>query len=582
PHSVIVALGTATSQPRQRRENIHNESEYHLFLKSDRFCLDVMVKIFTSPTSFKMSWLLLATVCFLSVQMSQSDDNQKRMSTLGKWHMFALPKLFSSEKIVEMIILTNGPFPVKCTYQVLEQGSTVDPLRIDLANKNNIIDISTYSKSEAISVPSINVTTSVDSSVLLYVAQISSLTALVKLLPVQYWGKEYYAVSLLNSPMILITPSELNTTVVITLLSNYNIENRTASTKEDTYTLDNFMTHSISICEVEEATSFTGTHIVADKKVGVISGSCFSRELRVGCEKDNVAIADVGLENILPVEYFGLEFMTFTPTNNETSKKSNIVGEVIVVASRSNTKVTFMSGSSSNVSNLDVAGNSTRILNLEPQVIKSNFPVMATYAMYGSCEANLGAPSLTVLIPTFLYSTFYEISIRNPMEEGWSFVVIFKGTADSLFETNLGQVKAQDVQGVRGQTSWSSGFIPIENSSFVYMPGSPAFGCYVQYVKSNTGAITYVDVLNSTDEKTTPAPKVLTTVVTLPPVQTTAQPKITTAQPVMTTGGCTISLLIIPGDNIDNDCDGAVDEELANGKDDDGDGKVDEDLAQLI
>ncbi|KAK2556683.1 Angiopoietin-1 receptor [Acropora cervicornis] len=32
------------------------------------------------------------------------------------------------------------------------------------------------------------------------------------------------------------------------------------------------------------------------------------------------------------------------------------------------------------------------------------------------------------------------------------------------------------------------------------------------------------------------------------------------------------------GDNIDNDCDGRTDEELANGKDDDGDGRVDEDL----
>lgn len=33
-----------------------------------------------------------------------------------------------------------------------------------------------------------------------------------------------------------------------------------------------------------------------------------------------------------------------------------------------------------------------------------------------------------------------------------------------------------------------------------------------------------------------------------------------------------------PGDKIDNDCDGNVDEEMSNGVDDDGDGKVDEDL----
>ena len=34
----------------------------------------------------------------------------------------------------------------------------------------------------------------------------------------------------------------------------------------------------------------------------------------------------------------------------------------------------------------------------------------------------------------------------------------------------------------------------------------------------------------------------------------------------------------VPGDAIDNDCDGKIDEEIKDGKDNDGDGKVDEDL----
>ena len=33
-----------------------------------------------------------------------------------------------------------------------------------------------------------------------------------------------------------------------------------------------------------------------------------------------------------------------------------------------------------------------------------------------------------------------------------------------------------------------------------------------------------------------------------------------------------------PGDSIDNDCDGKIDEEIKDGKDNDGDGKIDEDL----
>ena len=33
-----------------------------------------------------------------------------------------------------------------------------------------------------------------------------------------------------------------------------------------------------------------------------------------------------------------------------------------------------------------------------------------------------------------------------------------------------------------------------------------------------------------------------------------------------------------PGDGIDNDCDGKIDEEVRDGKDNDGDGSVDEDL----
>ena len=34
-----------------------------------------------------------------------------------------------------------------------------------------------------------------------------------------------------------------------------------------------------------------------------------------------------------------------------------------------------------------------------------------------------------------------------------------------------------------------------------------------------------------------------------------------------------------PGDGLDNDCDGAFDEELLDGNDNDGDGKIDEDVA---
>ena len=34
-----------------------------------------------------------------------------------------------------------------------------------------------------------------------------------------------------------------------------------------------------------------------------------------------------------------------------------------------------------------------------------------------------------------------------------------------------------------------------------------------------------------------------------------------------------------PGDEIDNDCDGLIDEEIRDGKDNDGDGEIDEDLA---
>ena len=38
----------------------------------------------------------------------------------------------------------------------------------------------------------------------------------------------------------------------------------------------------------------------------------------------------------------------------------------------------------------------------------------------------------------------------------------------------------------------------------------------------------------------------------------------------------------VPGDRIDNDCDGQIDEETKNGKDDDGDKYVDEDLELVL
>ncbi|CAC5424205.1 unnamed protein product [Mytilus coruscus] len=39
--------------------------------------------------------------------------------------------------------------------------------------------------------------------------------------------------------------------------------------------------------------------------------------------------------------------------------------------------------------------------------------------------------------------------------------------------------------------------------------------------------------------------------------------------------------MMIPGEILDNDCDGLIDEELPDGKDNDGDGKLDEDLAMF-
>ena len=37
---------------------------------------------------------------------------------------------------------------------------------------------------------------------------------------------------------------------------------------------------------------------------------------------------------------------------------------------------------------------------------------------------------------------------------------------------------------------------------------------------------------------------------------------------------------MMPGDGLDNDCDGQIDEEVFDKKDNDGDGKIDEDLQQ--
>ena len=39
-----------------------------------------------------------------------------------------------------------------------------------------------------------------------------------------------------------------------------------------------------------------------------------------------------------------------------------------------------------------------------------------------------------------------------------------------------------------------------------------------------------------------------------------------------------VQTAMAPGDGIDNDCDGKIDEEVRDGKDNDGDGSVDEDL----
>ncbi|XP_055873719.1 uncharacterized protein LOC106059594 isoform X2 [Biomphalaria glabrata] len=300
---------------------------------------------------------------------------------------------------------------------------------------------------------------------------------------------------------------------------------------------------SISLCEERYTGNFTGTKITAENPIGVITGNCWSGI--ENCNSTMAAVKDATLEMFLPTVSFGKEFITF---------KVYSVGfryevENLIVSVTDNTSVVIISKRSF-VSVTILKAGDTHSFFLQgqdgPQMITSNHPiqVMQIFRPYCLDSAvkdlySYGGVALSLLLPTNMYFNFYTWSI--PIPGILATMVIIKQIGVQVEVLDEKQTTINSTTWKAGKEPWLVGEFKIHKQ---YQASSESlFGCYVFGIDAR---ITYMHMAGYS----------------LNVECNTSRPE--------------------PSDNIDNDCDGLIDEEVEDGRDSDHDFLVDEDIKKKI
>ena len=284
----------------------------------------------------------------------------------------------------------------------------------------------------------------------------------------------------------------------------------------------------------------TGTHITSTQPVSVISGT--------NCSVVGGSLAcDVMTEMLPPSETFGQEFLA-VPFAGPNGADQGHGAFIRVVAAADATTVTINGAVAAILDQGEflqhdmLAGETAHVLTSEPAY---------AYQLMKSASAlpqvnNSGDPALMMLVPTHQFGSKTTVPTISRRDSNLNdFISIIAPTAS--------------VGGVRldGQPLVSPVWVPIGASGFsaVQAPLTPG-GHEVRHVVPTTPLLVYsYGFVN---------------------YESYAQ---VGGMRVQAAGAGCSATATLPGDGIDNDCDGLTDEELGNGVDDDGDGVIDEDLA---
>lgn len=292
----------------------------------------------------------------------------------------------------------------------------------------------------------------------------------------------------------------------------------------------NVTLNDLDVFQVLADSDLTGTTVTSSKPIAVFSGNDCAMVPSYQKPCNHL------VEQIPPVDYWGLKFVT-NPTPNQQG------GDIFhVIASKPNTLLTVDSQYTTQLNTgdkfeLGAAWN-------ESLVISTSHPSLVVQYSSGT-----GSPSMSLVPPDKWYSNDYTISVPKD-ETGNAFDSYINVVIDTSLRGGLRVKGANDLD-----IDWkiiTGGF----SRASLHLPSVGAYHVYHKNPLANFSAVLF----GMTSNKLFAFPvgmKWLTQ-----------------------NASCSLTKMI-GGDKTDNECDGATDEELANGLDDDGDDRIDEDLVTL-
>ncbi|KAI8786227.1 Hemicentin-1, partial [Biomphalaria glabrata] len=377
-------------------------------------------------------------------------------------------------------------------------------------------------------------------------------------IPVESWDKDYIAVTVGQNPSLVIVADVAVSVTVrmrrdgrhrpIAILHSNRVH---VSGSDIVISLRSYQSYEISECNSRDiVATLTGSVLTGSHPFGVVSGSCRSISRGYECEQEHFGESmDFTAEMLMPKSSFGKEFIVVSYNFPEYS------GELVVVASVNNTsfQIARDNNGGADAYTLDDPGDWLKLdLTNVTGILLSNRPILVMHYFRVRCAADrfrrsdLGDPSLGLLVPSVLFFHEYTWNVFDNTEDKLSHfaLAIFAARYAASLRLNSVKITMNNTRKVMGLPGWvtSSFMLP---STGVYTLESDIFAVFGLYVFGRHKQVTYLTFAGS----------IMSKINTL----------------------CHQTDMLVC-DDIDNDCDGRIDEELLWGKDDDLDHRKSEDV----
>ncbi|XP_059169956.1 uncharacterized protein LOC131951630 [Physella acuta] len=489
-------------------------------------------------------------------------------SMFGKEFLYPIPKLQSRESWVELVMVTREEIDimqvrVTARWGEIEGQEVNNEVLVNRGHEGRVVYDTMMLLGDEVTAftATVHLVSEHNFALTIYLFERHASGDSMLAMPVSTWGRTYFAVSYNLSPRLQVMtvsgPNLVRMDFKLDLGMMYNGVNYTkGSTLE--VTLQNLQAFNVLNCMPEDkySGSLTGTKIEGQLPIGVISGNCKGRTPAFLCDgPDEVAegTADYTSEVLPPTQMYGMFYISIRIMAHR------LPGTTVLTAAEADTFVSvYRTNEEYDSHELLTVGQSVELTLPEPRLIVSNKGIQVMYLMRSACRRedasfnleDFGDPAIGSLIPLELF--YFEYIWATPDQELVHLTHYIVITVKTEFVIRLrfddGQLPAhiEWIQAL-GKPDYRVGNTDIE-PGFHEMRGSEKMLFSLIIYGLSDQAVSYMH----------PGPYMSA------PVNAPCTP--------------TAPNLMMPGDNIDNDCDRLFDEEKPDGIDNDHDQRVDEDL----